>query len=57
MNQGKPMSLMVACWDFFKIPGKDTIGSFKAEVAKLTPADRKEFKAGLEKNGYVIEGE
>ena len=51
----KEMSLVTACIDFFGLkPGQDRMGFMKDEYKKLTPADRDEIAAGLEKNGYKI---
>lgn len=40
---------------FGKLPGQ-TLGQFADELKALSAEDRAYFKAGLEQNGYIIEG-
>jgi hypothetical protein len=48
------MTFMQACKDYFGLlPGTSNM-DFAKEVKALTPADRAEITAGLEKNGYEI---
>jgi hypothetical protein len=50
----KEMSFVTACKDFFGLLKDQTNIQFLQEVKKLSPQDRDEIKAGLEKNGYKI---
>ncbi len=48
-------SFMSACIDFFGVlPGKGKL-DFGREIKALTPEDRVEIAAGLEKNGMQID--
>jgi hypothetical protein len=51
----KTMTLLAACIDFFGLhPGQNKIAFGKDEYKKLSDDDRKEIRAGLEQNGYII---
>lgn len=54
MDKDKEQSLVAACMDFFGRLPDQGLGAFQAEYKALTPADKAEIKAGLEKNGYKI---
>lgn len=48
------MTFMQACKDYFGLLPGTTNMDFAKEVKALSPADRAEITAGLEKNGYEI---
>lgn len=50
----KKMTFMAACKDFFGLHHNQTGLEFGKEIKALTPDDRKEITAGLEKLGYEI---
>jgi hypothetical protein len=51
----KTMTLLAACIDFFGLKsGQNKIEFGKEEYKKLSDDDRKEIRAGLEQNGYII---
>lgn len=52
---GQPMFFVGACKDFFGFLPGTGLKEFAMELKKLTEHDRKEIKAGLIKNGYVIQ--
>lgn len=52
----RPMKFVPACKDFFGLKEGQTLRDFMDECKQLTEANRAEIKAGLEQNGYAIEG-
>jgi hypothetical protein len=50
----KKTTFMAACRDFFGLHPGQTAMQFGAEIKALTDEDRKEIRAGLEKEGYEI---
>jgi len=50
----KEMGFMAAMKDFFGYRPGTGMKDFMDEIKALTPADRVEFRGGLEKNGYII---
>lgn len=57
MAQGKEMGFIAACKEFFGFLPGQTLMTFREEVQKLTEQDRKEIRAGLEQNGFVLKPE
>jgi hypothetical protein len=54
MDTTKEQGFMPACMDYFGKHSGQTLVEFRAEVLKLTPADKEEIKTGLETLGYKI---
>lgn len=50
----KRLTFMASCRDFFGLKDGQTAMDFGKELKELTPDDRAEIKAGLEKLGYEI---
>lgn len=50
----QPMSLVVACMQFFGRKPDQSPSQFAAEFKELTEKDKVEIQEGLEKLGYAI---